>query len=143
VQVCLGFLVSDGDSIVIVNAHRLHGHDIITQGLLEVWRHEVIAGSRSREDGEVDLKPEEVEKNGTIIKPNTRATKCFPNSGSVRAPCRRLMSRRPQRSMATADPIVKKVKTPTYLVEITQLKDTPVKSSHFHHFRPNGSCRSL
>jgi hypothetical protein len=41
--------------------------------------------------------------------------------------------------MATGTPIEKKVKAPTYLVEMTQLRQTPVKSSHFHHLRLKGA----
>lgn len=62
VKVCLGLLVSDGDVIIVVNVDSICQHDVVAQGFLEFWRHEVVARTGSSQDGKVHLEPEKIEK---------------------------------------------------------------------------------
>lgn len=41
---------------------RVGGHEVVTQGLLELRAHEIISWSRAGENGEVHLEPEEVKE---------------------------------------------------------------------------------
>jgi hypothetical protein len=61
VEVDLGVLVTDVDSIVVVDADGLLGHDVVAESLLELGAHEVVTRAGAVEDGKVDLEPEEVE----------------------------------------------------------------------------------
>jgi len=62
VEVGLGFLVLDGERIVVVNRDCVGEHDVVAQRLLELGRHEIVSRPGTGEDGKVDLEPEEVEK---------------------------------------------------------------------------------
>lgn len=64
VEVGLGFLVSDRNRVVVVNGDGIGEHDVVAQSLLELGSHKVISGTRSGQDGEMDLEPEEVEEEG-------------------------------------------------------------------------------
>lgn len=60
VKVDLGVLVLHRNVVEVVNSNGLLGHEVVAQCLLEFRRHEIITGTRSGKDGEVDLEPEEV-----------------------------------------------------------------------------------
>lgn len=62
VKIGLGLLMPDSDAVVILNVKRIGQHNVVAKGLLEFWGHEIIARTRSGENGEVDLEPEKVEK---------------------------------------------------------------------------------
>jgi hypothetical protein len=62
VEVGLGLLVADGDTVVVLNIDRVGQHDVVAQGLLELGGHEVVTGTRSVENSEVNLEPEQVEQ---------------------------------------------------------------------------------
>lgn len=62
VQVDLGLLVLDADVVVVVNRDSRLRHHVVAECRLELGAHEVVAGTRTRQDGEVDLEPEEVQK---------------------------------------------------------------------------------
>jgi hypothetical protein len=62
VEVGLGLLVSDSDAVVVLNVDRIGQHDVVAEGLLEFRCHEVITRTRSVENSEVNLEPEEVEQ---------------------------------------------------------------------------------
>jgi hypothetical protein len=64
VEVGLGLLVPDGKGVVVLNVDRVGQHDVVTQRLLELGRHEIVTGTRSGQDGEVNLEPEQVEDEG-------------------------------------------------------------------------------
>ena len=64
VEVDLGVLVTDVDSIVVVNADGLLGHDVVAESLLEFRAHKVVTRTGAVEDGKVDLEPEKVEHEG-------------------------------------------------------------------------------
>lgn len=64
VKVGLGLLVLEGNRVVVVDRDGVGVHDIVRQGFLELRRHELVAGTRSRQNGEVDLEPEQVEDEG-------------------------------------------------------------------------------
>ena len=64
VEVDLCILVTDVDSVVVVDADGLLSHDVVAESLLELGAHEVVAGTGAVEDGEVNLEPEEVEHEG-------------------------------------------------------------------------------
>lgn len=55
----------------------------------------------------------------------------------------RRISRRFQRSTATAPPMVTNVKRPTYFVLMTKDRATPVAMSHLHHGFEKGLWRCL
>lgn len=62
VEICFGILVSQDDGIVVLDVDGSLMHEVVTQSLLEFGGHKVVAGTRSGQDGEMDLKPEEVEE---------------------------------------------------------------------------------
>lgn len=62
VQVCLGLFVPDGDVIIVMNVESICQHDVVAQGFLEFWRHEVVARAGSSQDGKVHLEPEKIEE---------------------------------------------------------------------------------
>ena len=62
VKVDLRLLVTHGDRIVVVDPDRLESHYVVAQSLLELWCHEVVARAGPAQDSEVDLEPEQVEK---------------------------------------------------------------------------------
>jgi hypothetical protein len=71
VQERLGFLVTDLDSIVIVDADATQRQRVVCQSLLERWGHEVVAGPALVQDGEVDLEPEKVEDERNYDQPES------------------------------------------------------------------------
>ena len=62
VEVHLSVLVAHRDRIKVVDANGLLCHQVVGKSLLELWSHEIVAWARSREDGKVDLEPEQVHK---------------------------------------------------------------------------------
>lgn len=64
VEVHLSLLVAQRDGVVVVDANRLKSHHVVAQCLLELWGHEVVTWTRTGENGEVDLEPEEVQEEG-------------------------------------------------------------------------------
>lgn len=62
VKVSLGLLVPDGDVIVVVNIDGICQHDVVAQGFLEFWSHEVVTRTGSSQDGKVHLEPEKIEE---------------------------------------------------------------------------------
>lgn len=64
VKVRLGLLVSDSNGIIVLDIDSACQHDIVAQCLLELWRHEVVAGTRSSQNSKMHLEPEKVEHEG-------------------------------------------------------------------------------
>jgi hypothetical protein len=59
-KVDLGLLVLHRDVVEVIDANRLLGHQVVAKSLLELGCHEIVTRTRSGENGEVDLEPEEV-----------------------------------------------------------------------------------
>lgn len=74
-KVRFGFLVTNGDRIVVVDGLCGHGHDIVTQSLLELWRHKVVTRTTSAEDSKVNLEPEQIEEEWDNNKTNSSSNK--------------------------------------------------------------------
>lgn len=64
VEVGLGLLVAQGDGVVVVDGDGVGEHDVVAQCLLELGRHEVVAGAGAAQYGKVHLEPEQVEDEG-------------------------------------------------------------------------------
>lgn len=54
--------MSEDDGVIVVDVDAAQGHDVVAQGLLELWRHKVVARTTPVQDRKVDLEPEEVEE---------------------------------------------------------------------------------
>lgn len=81
VEVHLGFLVLDGDGVVVINGNRLLCHDVVAESLLEFRAHKVIARSRPRKNGKVDLEPEKVEQERNNDQTNNSGRKMLSEIG--------------------------------------------------------------
>lgn len=64
VEIGLGFLVSNGDAVIVLDVDCVGEHDVVAEGLLEFRGHEVVTGTGPGEDSEMNLEPEEVEEEG-------------------------------------------------------------------------------
>jgi hypothetical protein len=62
VEVCFGVLVSQDNSVVVQDVDRSLMHKVVTESFLEFGGHKVVAGTGSRQDGEMNLEPEEIEE---------------------------------------------------------------------------------
>ena len=62
VEESLGVFMTKTDDVVVEDVDSLGMHDVVAKCLLKLWGHEIISRPRSRENSEMDLEPEQVEK---------------------------------------------------------------------------------
>ena len=78
--------MSEGDDIVIQDVDCLSVHDVVAESFLELGRHEVISWPRTRQDGKVDLEPEEVEEEWHHQKTDSTGDEMLAPSDHVQGP---------------------------------------------------------
>ena len=77
VEIDSSFLVLHCDEITVVDRYRLLCHDVVAEGLLEFRSHKVITWTRSVQDGEMDLEPEQVQEERNDDESNGACGKVF------------------------------------------------------------------
>lgn len=95
VKVGLGLLVPDADGVIVINGDGIGEHNVVTEGLLELGGHKVIARSRASEDREVNLEPEEVKDEG--------------HNDQTKSPSRKVLAKLGQSQSATGTLDVQKI----------------------------------
>ena len=61
-EICLCVFMTESDEIVVEDVNSLRVHDVVTERFLKFRGHEVVSRPRSREDGEMNLEPEQVKE---------------------------------------------------------------------------------
>lgn len=77
-KVHLRLFVPNCKVVAVLNAHGLHGHNIVAERLLEFRCHKVVARSRPIENRKVHLEPEEVQEEWHNDQTNCAVGKVFP-----------------------------------------------------------------
>lgn len=73
----------DLNTVVIVDRYRISRHDIVTQSLLELGGHEVVARSGLAQDCKMDLEPEKVEEEWNDDETHSAGSKVFTELGQA------------------------------------------------------------
>jgi hypothetical protein len=81
-KVNLGLLVLHRNVVEVINADCLLCHKVVAESLLELGCHEIITRTRSGEDSEVNLEPEEVHQEGNDNKADDASTQVLSKFGN-------------------------------------------------------------
>lgn len=84
-KIRLGLLVAESDGVVVVDGNGIGQHDIIRKCLLELGGHEVVTRARTGENGEVNLKPEQIEDEGHDDQPKGTRGEVLAKVGQAQA----------------------------------------------------------